>query len=394
MLKAEEAIMNGDTTDAMLNGLEEANEEFTNAGGWTQDQDVDSILGGLGFLPEDSARPCSDFSGGWQMRIALARLLLSRPAVLLLDEPSNHLDSSARDWLAKYLANYKGSMVLVSHDLTLLRKSVNNIAEVAGGTLLKYVSCSYDKYREEKAFRAKSAQAEYERNVAEAARLQAFVDKFGASATKASQAQSRVKMIEKMREEGKLTPPPVAIVESSFQPELVLPDPPKSIGEELLVLKNADIGYEDGVPLLEDISFSLKRGMKIILRGPNGAGKSTMLSCLRGKLRPLDGERIENEQLRMNVFTQDLAQELDGNARAVDLVTQYARNGEFGDINISDQQARSVMGRLGLGGDKPLRLVGSLSGGEKARVALSMFALKASNVLILDEPSNHLDVEW
>jgi ATP-binding cassette subfamily F protein 3 len=394
MEEAEEAITNGDTSDATLNALEEANEEFTNAGGWTQEQDVDQILGGLGFLPEDTARLCSDFSGGWQMRIALSRLLLSRPEVLLLDEPSNHLDSSARDWLAKYLSSYKGSMVLVSHDLTLLRKSVNNIADVAGGTLLKYVSCSYDKYVDEKIFRAKSAQTEYERNVAEAARLQAWVDKYGASATKASAAQSRVKMIEKMREEGKLTPPAVAIVETTFQPELVLPDPPKCIGEELLTLKNADIGYEEGMPLLEDVSFSLKKGMKIILRGPNGAGKSTMLNCLRGKLEPLRGERIENEKLRMNVFTQDLAQELDTSARAVDLVTQYARNGKFGDINISDQQARSVMGRLGLGGEKPLRVIGSLSGGEKARVALSMFALKASNVLILDEPSNHLDVEW
>ena len=283
--------------------------------------------------------------------------------------------------------------MLVSHDLNLLGKSVDNIAEVAGGTVLRYVSCTYDKYLEEKDFRAKSAQAEYERNMAEAARLQAYVDKWGASATKAASAQSRVKMLEKMKKEGKLTPPPVAVVETKFRPELILPPPPKAIGEDLLVLRNAIIGYEDGAPILPNISLKVKRGMKLILRGPNGAGKSTLMAALRGKLPLLGGDRIENEKLRLGVFTQDLAQELDTSARAVDLVTAYAREGKFGDITISDQQARSVMGRLGLGGEKPLRLVGSLSGGEKARVALSMFALKASNTLMLDEPSNHLDVE-
>jgi len=393
MERAEVAIAGGDTSDEMLNELEAATEEFGNAGGWVQEQEVDSVLRGLGFTPADSDRLCSDFSGGWQMRIALARLLLSKPTLLLLDEPSNHLDSSARDWLATYLSNYDGSMVLVSHDLNLLEKGVNSIAEVAGGTVLRYVSCSYSKYLEEKEFRAKSAQAEYERNMAEAARLQAYVDKWGASATKAASAQSRVKMLEKMKKEGKLTPPPVAVVETKFRPELVLPPPPKAIGEDLLVLKDADIGYDDGVPLLPNISLKVKRGMKLILRGANGAGKSSLMAALRGKLPLLGGDRVENEKLRLGVFTQDLAQELDTSARAVDLVTSHAREGQFGDINISDQQARSVMGRLGLGGEKPLRLVGSLSGGEKARVALSMFALKASNTLMLDEPSNHLDVE-
>jgi len=393
MERAEVAIAGGDTSDDMLNELEAATEEFGNAGGWVQEQEVDSVLRGLGFTPADSDRLCSDFSGGWQMRIALARLLLSKPTLLLLDEPSNHLDSSARDWLATYLSNYDGSMVLVSHDLNLLEKGVNSIAEVAGGTVLRYVSCSYSKYLEEKEFRAKSAQAEYERNMAEAARLQAYVDKWGASATKAASAQSRVKMLEKMKKEGKLTPPPVAVVETKFRPELVLPPPPKAIGEDLLVLKDADIGYDDGVPLLPNISLKVKRGMKLILRGANGAGKSSLMAALRGKLPLLGGDRVENEKLRLGVFTQDLAQELDTSARAVDLVTSHAREGQFGDINISDQQARSVMGRLGLGGEKPLRLVGSLSGGEKARVALSMFALKASNTLMLDEPSNHLDVE-
>lgn len=392
--KLEEKITNGDASEKTLNDLAEAQSRFEDVGGWTQEQDVDLVLKGLGFMPTDSDRLCSDFSGGWQMRIALARLLLSQPDLLMLDEPSNHLDSSARDWLATYLSNYQGSILLVSHDVALLSKAVNSIAEVSGQTLIQYVSCSYDKYLSEKDFRAKSAMAEYERNMKEAARLQEFVDKFGASATKAASAQSRVKMIEKMKREGKLDPPPLAVVEVRRKPSLVLPDPPKGIGEKLLVLKKASIGYGDGSPpILEGIDLVINRGVKLILRGPNGAGKSTLLAALRGKLPLIAGERIENERLRLGVFTQDLAQELDVTRRAMDLVTDYARGGIDGDITISNQDARGVMGRLGLSDEKPLRIVGELSGGEKARVALSMFALKASNLLLLDEPSNHLDIE-
>ena len=423
MDELEERITAGDMSEKTLNDLANAQSRFEDVGGWTQEQDVDLVLKGLGFQPSDSDRLCGDFSGGWQMRIALARLLLSQPDLLMLDEPSNHLDSSARDWLATYLSKYEGSILLVSHDVALLSKAVNSIAEVSGQTLIQYVSCDYDKYLSEKAFRAKSAMAEYERNVKEAARLQEFVDKFGASATKAASAQSRVKMIEKMRREGKLDPPPMGVVETRWKPSLVLPDPPKGIGEKLLVLKKASIGYGDGSPpILEGIDLVVNRGIKLILRGPNGAGKSTLLAALRGKLPLLAGERIENDRLRLGVFTQDLAQELDVERRAMDLVTDYARGGPDGDITISNQDARGVMGRLGLSDEKPLRKVGELSGGEKARVALSMFALKASNLLLLDEvcvspispldmlsltdynftplspyyhqPSNHLDIEW
>lgn len=395
MDKLEAAIANGDASEKTLNNLAKAQSRFEDVGGWTQEQDVDQVLKGLGFQPTDSDRLCSDFSGGWQMRIALARLLLSQPDLLLLDEPSNHLDSSARDWLATYLSNYQGSILLVTHDVSLLTKATDSIAEVSGQTLIQYVSCNYNKYLTEKEFRAKTALAEYERNVEEARRLQDFVDKWGASATKATAAQSRVKMIEKMRNEGKLDPPPISFTEKRHKPSLVLPNPPKSIGEKLLALEGADIGYgeEEGAPILNNINLVINRGTKLILRGPNGSGKSTLLSALRGKLPLVSGKRIENEKLHLGSFTQDLAQELDVSARAMDLVLEYAREGKNGDFTISNQDARGVMGSLGLSDDKPLRKVGELSGGEKARVALSMFALKASNVLLLDEPSNHLDIE-
>jgi len=312
----------------------------------------------------------------------------------LLDEPSNHLDSAAKDWLGNYISKYDGSVVLVSHDVALMNASVNSIAEITAGTLLEYRSCTYESYLEEKEFRALSAQAEYEKNLEEAANLQKFIDNFGAG-TKSKSAQSRVKMLEKMKKEGKLDPPPVAMVSNARIPQLVLPPPPKPYGENLMELKNASIGYDPNEePLLKNINLKIPRGMKLLLRGPNGAGKSTLLKALRGNVENMiqEGTRIENQQLKLGVFTQDLAQELDKESTAVDLVTSYAREGADGDITITDEAARNVMGRLGLGGEKPLRKIAALSGGEKARVALSMFALKASNLLMLDEPSNHLDV--
>jgi ATPase subunit of ABC transporter with duplicated ATPase domains len=383
-------VEDGDYSEKALDSLASAQEDFQILGGYEQEQMVETVLKGLGFEPEDSAQLCSDFSGGWQMRIALARLLLSKPSLLLLDEPSNHLDSAAKDWLGNYISKYDGSVVLVSHDVALMNASVNSIAEITAGTLLEYRSCTYESYLEEKEFRALSAQAEYEKNLEEAANLQKFIDKFGAG-TKSKSAQSRVKMLEKMKKEGKLDPPPVAMVSNARIPQLVLPPPPKPYGENLMELKNASIGYDPNEePLLKNINLKIPRGMKLLLRGPNGAGKSTLLKALRGNVEHMiqEGTRIENQQLKLGVFTQDLAQELDKESTAVDLVTSYAREGADGDITITDEAARNVMGRLGLGGEKPLRKIAALSGGEKARVALSMFALKASNLLMLDEPSN------
>jgi len=388
--------------------LDRAMTRYENVGGYTQHQTVNELLKGLGFSEHQLTMPCSDLSGGWQMRVSFAKLLLKRPSLALLDEPSNHLDRSARRWLANYLRKYEdGAMVLVTHDSELL-SSCEHIAEIGpGGRLQIYKSCTYEQYLDLKQQRSASAMTEYEKNVKEAQRLQAFVDKYGASATKASAAQSRVKKIQKMKDLGLLDKPSVEILEvERFRPRLNLPPPPPvhrgSDGVPLLALQNdASIGYIDDDDddsssthrLASNIHVEIHPGMKILIRGPNGAGKTTLLDTLRGTIPLLGGDRIENPSLRLGVFTQDLAQELDVTARAVDLVTAYARNGDDGDINISDQDARGVMGGLGLTGDKSLRLVGELSGGEKARVALAMFALKPSNLYLLDEVSNHLDVE-
>jgi ATP-binding cassette subfamily F protein 3 len=387
-LEAAEAkvIASGDTpSEQDLKALDRANQQYELVGGYQQEQEVATMLKGLGFT--NMTQQCDELSGGWQMRVSFAKTLLSKPTLCLMDEPGNHLDRSARQWLAQYLKAYKdGAMILVTHDVELL-DAMDHIAEITPSGMQVYKSCTYSQYLALKEERERTALGEYEKNAAQAAKLQAFVDRFGASATKASAAQSRVKQLEKMQKQGLLAAP---TEEQRFRPQLNLPNPPKSIGEILLELKNSQVGYTE--PLVSNVNLEIRRGMKLLIRGPNGAGKSTLLHSLRGTLPLLSGDRIENDQLRLGVFTQDLAQELDPGSRAVDLVTAYARDGY--DITISDKEARSVLGGLGLTGEKALRELQALSGGEKARVALAMFALKPSNLYLLDEVSNHLDTEW
>lgn len=373
--RAEELLSSStDPSEEDFQKLNDAIERYELVGGYQQEQEVSSMLKGLGFT--NLTQRCDELSGGWQMRVSFARMLLSKPSLCLMDEPGNHLDRAARKWLAQYLRNYDGgAMILVTHDVELL-EAMDHIAEISAGSLQSYKSCTYSQYLDLKEERALAAQSEYERNMEKASKLQDFVDKWGASATKASAAQSRVKQLEKMKAQGALDAPPESVLQERFKPRLVLPRPPKSRGDILLSLKNAQVGYNNVDPLVSNINFDIQRGMKILIRGPNGAGKTTILDSLRGTLPLMDGERVENETLRLGVFTQDLAQELDVSARAVDLVTAYAREGSHGDIHISDKDARTVMGGLGLQGEKSLRKIEALSGGEKARVALAMFALK------------------
>lgn len=407
---AEQAVTGGDYSEEALLRLERASTEFDAAGGYTVDQKIGNVLKGLGFKEEDYERKCSEFSGGWQMRIALARLLLSEPDLLILDEPTNHLDRGAREWLGDYLSRYDGTLLVVSHDLNLLRTAVNSIAEVRHGKIELYKSRTYDQWQVEREERVKAAQALYEANQREIARLQTFVDRFGAKTMGASLAQSKLKTIEKLEEAA----PEAPVVTDGYKPSLHLPRPPR--GTKLqLELKNVELSWLDKV-ILRDISLTIERGMRIVVRGPNGAGKSTLLSALSGKLPPSKGQRIEGEGLELGVFTQDLAQDLDQEATAVEVVTRHVRQK---DPTLPDEKARSVLGALGLIQSKALRKVGMLSGqsvtyrddeyhegiaddtcclckslgGEKARVALASFVLIPHTMLLLDEPSNHLDVE-
>lgn len=380
---AEARLTNGDTSEEALEEFETASTEFEAAGGYTVDQKIGSVLKGLGFLEDDYDRSCAEFSGGWQMRIALARLLLSEPEVLILDEPTNHLDKGAKDWLSGYLSRYEGTLLVVSHDTTLLNNAVNSIAEVRGGTIELYKSRNYAQWQVERVERVERAQAAFEKNKEEIARLQGFVDRFGAKTMGASMAQSRLKQIEKLEKEGPAAPQ----VSDGPKAVLKLPKPPAGTPKDLLTFKNVDLRWEDQL-VISGIHLKVEKGMRIAVRGPNGAGKSTLLSGICKKLPIASGERIEGDNLAMGVFTQDLAQDLDQTARAVDVVTNTAR--EY-DPTISDETARAVLGALGLRQEKALRLVGHLSGGEKARVALASFVLIPHNFLLWDEPTNHLD---
>lgn len=379
-----EARVTRDPSDANLLSLERAQAEWIEAGGEDVERRVGNILNGLGFQRSDYSRPCTDFSGGWQMRIALARLLLGEPSLLLLDEPTNHLDSAAKEWLMHFLSGYTGTVLLVSHEEELLRAfQCTTVAELRFQALELY-RCGYDQFLAQREERAEALEAAAARQAKERARVQAFIDRFGAKATMASAANSRKKTLEKM-----------AIIEAPLaagkRPHLRFPPPPK-VMPELVKLQNASFGYPPAQPLVKEVDFTLTRGTRMVLLGPNGCGKSTVLKALTGLLPALNGassERILGEGLEMGVFTQDLAQDLPQEHIALDYVLSTVRQK---DLSVSDQQARGALGALGLTGEKAMRPISALSGGEKARVALSVFALLPHNLLVLDEPSNHLDV--
>jgi len=379
-----EARANVDPSDSNLLALERAQALWVEAGGEDVTQRVENILSGLGFQRTDYTRPCTDFSGGWQMRIALARLLLGEPSLLLLDEPTNHLDSAAKDWLMHFLTSYTGTVLLVSHEEELLRAfQCTTVAELRFQALELY-RCGYDQFLEQRKERAEALEAAAARQAKERARVQGFIDRFGAKATMASAANSRKLKLEKMS----IIEGPQAAVK---RPHLRFPVPPK-VMPELLKLRNASFGYPPAAPLVEKVDFTLTRGTRMVLLGPNGCGKSTVLKALTGTLPPLEtgsSDRILGEGLEMGVFTQDLAQDLPQNQVAVDYVLATVRQK---DMSITDQQARGALGALGLMGEKAMRPISALSGGEKARVALSVFALLPHNLLVLDEPSNHLDI--
>eukprot|EP00808_Paulinella_micropora_P022224 g3584.t1 len=440
--QATAAVEGGDYSEKALSRLSDAQTAYEAAGGYNADEVVARVLKGLGFSEKDMERSCSDFSGGWQMRIALARLLLSMPELMLLDEPTNHLDSAARDWLADYLQEFEGTLVLVSHDEGLLSVACNSIAEVAGGGLVAYRGKNLAQWRVSRAERALQMLAAWEAHQAEIAELEDFIRRFGAKASKSTQAKDREKKLEKLKKSMKQ--PPAEVMEEArraraeqqqkgrsrmsaaqvFQsaeqlnpaakgaagagakevlkavaaggrrpknlPRLILPEPPKC-GYFPLKLEKATIGWKAPHKVCAtNVDVEIERDMRLVIRGPNGAGKSTLVKALAGSSPLLAGRRLEDDRLQIGYFSQDLAQDLDQTQTALDVVTSTVRKRDPG---LKDEQVRGVLGALGLKGEMALRLVGHLSGGEKARVALAIFALTPCNLYILDEPSNHLDAQ-
>jgi len=354
--------------------LARVTEEMRLRGAFSADERVGEVLHGLGFAPADWQRPCDRFSGGWQMRIALARLLLSEPNLLLLDEPTNHLDIAARTWLAEFLSKSAATMIVVSHDRHLLDAVCTEIVEMSGLDLTAF-SGNLSAWLVERQARADALASAKERQDQEVARLERFVTRFGAKASKASQARSKQKALDRIER--------IEAPAREGQPRLRLPDaPPGPL--EAVTLRGVSLGWPGGPAVLEQVDLVLERGMRLAVLGPNGCGKSTLLGGLAGTLPPLAGRRVEGRDLRTARYAQDLAQELPADRSALEVAQERAPLAPVARV-------RAALGALGLHGADQLRPVGQLSGGEKARVVLAGFACRPANLLFLDEPSNHLD---
>ncbi|CAM6113173.1 unnamed protein product [Calypogeia fissa] len=382
--------------ETAIERLGRAQERVEALDGYRMDEVIAGVLNGLGFESSDWDRSCSEFSGGWQMRIALARLLLGQKghvgrSLLILDEPTNHLDTKAKKWLANYLKGVTAAVAIVSHDQEFLEKVCDRIVEIRGQKLHHYTG-SYSKFLRTREAQQQQALQDYQAKKAEIERLEGFVNRFGAKATKAAAANSKKKQIERIRQQ---MPDSVPVSLTGMGEaggdkshiSVKVPKPPPC-SREALTLKKAAIGWDGCAPLMENVNICLTTGMRLVILGPNGCGKSTLMRAMAGRGALQEGTRLVGDRVEIGVFTQDLAQDLPGHLSGLDFVLQVAREK---DPSITDGQARTALGALGLSGDAALRPISLLSGGEKARVALGVFMLRPYNCLLLDEASNHLD---
>ncbi|MFT7593463.1 MAG: ATP-binding cassette subfamily F protein 3 [Paracoccaceae bacterium] len=342
---------------------------------WSAEGRASSILRGLGFDAAEQLMPCSGFSGGWRMRVALAAVLFSQPDYLLLDEPTNYLDLEGALWLENYLTRYPHTVIIISHDRELLNRAVGGILHLENRSLT-YYSGNYDQFsRQRAAARAVQASAAKKQG-ARRAHLQAFVDRFKAKASKAKQAQSRVKMLEKM--ETIRAPEDAARTVFSF-PE------PEELSPPIIATEGVTVGYGDTV-VLRNLNLRIDQDDRIALLGKNGQGKSTLAKLLSDRLPPLSGKMIRSNKLRIGFFAQHQVEELHVDETPLQHLLRE-RPGE------GQSKLRARLAGFGLGPDQADTAVGRLSGGQKARLSLLLATLPAPHLLILDEPTNHLDIE-
>src|SRR5271163_2023331 len=348
--------------------------EFVARDGYTLEAQVGQVLTGLGFHRDDWARRTEEFSGGWQMRIALAKLLLEKPNLLLLDEPTNHLDLEARNWLEQYLTTYLFGYVLISHDRYFLDTTVNRTVEVWNKKVWFY-SGNYEKYLAQKAERKMQLEAAYKNQHDRVEALEAFINRFRATATKAKQVQSRIKELEKI--ERIEIPPDEQTIHFSF-PQ------PKPSGRIVAEFKNVSKSY-GAKHVFSDATFVIERGDRIALVGVNGAGKSTMIKLLAGTEPLTTGSYTLGHNAMPDYFAQDQYKELDPERRMID---------DLGDAapRSTNNELRTLLGCFLFSDDDVFKKIGVLSGGERNRYALARMLLAPSNFLLLDEPTNHLDM--
>src|SRR4051812_6545867 len=348
---------------------------------YTLEPRAKKILAGLGFKEGDADKAANTFSGGWVMRAHLARLLVSEPALLLLDEPTNHLDLEALLWFQDYLTRYPGGLVIISHDREFLNTLCNGILELKGGTLNRYTG-NYDDYLNEKDARKDQQAALFKNQQREIAHLQKFVDRFGAKASMASRAKSKEKQIERLQD--------VAVEEPQEELKRInfrFPQPPRS-GLKVIELEHVQQAYGDHV-VYRDLNFTAERGQRIVLVGPNGAGKSTLLKILADVIPIQGGVRELGSNVVPGYFAQNRLDNLNANATVFENVMELRMN----ENQLTEQQARAILGAFLFRKDDVHKKVSILSGGEKSRLALARILVKPPNLLLMDEPTTHLDIQ-
>ncbi len=356
--------------DAILNELEDS--------GWNRRHVMaEQILMGLGFSREDLDKMCEEFSGGWQMRIALGKALMVNPDILLLDEPTNYLDIEARGWLEKFLDNYTGGFLLVSHDRYFLDHTVNEVYELFNGELRRYPG-NYSHYEKVREVELETLIHEYEKQQSEIAHLQEFINRFGAKATKAAQAQERQKMLDKILEKQ------IVIPESLKKIHFKFPPAPHS-GRLVATLTGITKSYDGVTKVLDNLELVVENGERLVVAGHNGAGKSTLLRIIAGVDPDFTGSVKLGSGVQIGYFSQDNAETLKGSSTVLETVESEAP------LELIPK-VRDMLGAFLFRGDDVHKSLDVLSGGEKARVALLKLLLRPVNLLILDEPTNHLDM--
>ncbi len=372
--------------DALLREAETAHDPHRIAEIQTRLVDIDAhsaparaaaILSGLGFSSTDQARSCSEFSGGWRMRVALAATLFAAPDLLLLDEPTNYLDLEGTLWLEDHLANYPRTVIVISHDRDLLDTSVDQILHLDRGKLTLYRG-SYSSFEEQRATREMLDAKHAKRQEAERKRLQAFVDRFKAKASKARQAQSRVKMLERMK--------PIAALVTQDVREISFPAPEKMLSPPIIAVDDVSVGYDPKQPVLNRVTLRIDNDDRIALLGANGNGKSTLVKLLASRLSPFSGTITRAEKISIAYFAQHQLDELSEDGSPYEHVRKLMPDAP-------ETKVRGRTGAIGFSGKAGDTQVKNLSGGEKARLLLGLATFFGPNMIILDEPTNHLDID-